>query len=1723
MRATPPEHVQISAAQLAVIQDLYDRGLMLQAWDAVQPLGPLAQWTGPGARTMAGRLAFNLGASRLGMILHWREWREQKSDPDAAAYYAHGLLQRRGPLAAWEFLGRHSALYQADPSRDVAHLFTVQAMVLGHLRDFSGAQKAIANARSAAPSHPWVAVAHSHVLESMDHYEAALETAREALHYRPWFRPAVQSIGHLLQILDRDEEALEFLAEANTRLENCHALRQLIALEAELGRWSEAMARLPRFEQLAPLMEKGETLWLKYERMHLACLGMDAAAVLAAAPGLEEEEYFKGLLSRVKTLPPQGWKRVHLQVPFVRQHHMTCAPATLSAISRFWGQPAEHLEVAEAICYDGTPAHSERHWAETHGWSVREFTVTWDAARTLLDRGIPFTVTTTETTSAHLQAAVGYDEVQQTLWIRDPFLYYFGQFRIEPFLKRYEAHGPRGMALVPVAQAKLLEDIELPDAVLYDHLHAIQQHLVRHARPGALAELAALETTAPGHRLSLLARRALASYDSNTPALLTAYEQLLNLYPENGSFALARLACLRDLSRRADRLRLFEEFCSHPKSDPIFWLYYANELRADARELERAAQWIRWGLRYRPADPAFVAGWADVLWERRQFQEALPYYRLAACLGEKSEGFSRSYFVASRHLRLADETLGFLGERSARLNSPAPAITLVEAFQQLARTKEAFQTLETALQRRPQDGSLRLFAADFHARYGRVDLAEKFLEEARDKTPHSDWLRSAATLQNYRNEKTLALRHWQEVLELEPLSYPAHQAIALLLAETQGRDQALQFLDAACAKFPFSCPLLSLRIRWLSDEGSDTLLPALRQYLEINPADSWGWRELALCLSMRREFAEAHSAAEEAIRLEPNSSYGYSVRAQVHRDQGQSAQARQDFRRAIGLEVDNTFALDEYVRSGSTLTERKEALAEVAAELRRQVIFAHALHAYQGAARGLLSAEEMLTLLEEAHTARPDLWQSWSVLIGQLVDMGRYDRALQLATAATERFPLQPQLWVDLARVHQASLRDAEEEQALKESLQIDPGFVVASRTLAELYERQNELDKALKVIDRALFADPLEAELHSIWARLSWVAGRKPEAIARLQHALALQPGMTWGWDTLRAWGEQTGQPQLAATAARELTRRRGGEARSWLILARSLDPMADAEETRAATDRALALNPLAEDAFDLRAVALARNGRFDEALKECAPGVFAHVPVKLKLRHAWIEHERGNALRAINLAKKALAEHPDYYAGWKLLVEWYWAGQQVDEAIEAAEKMVALAPLNPVPLGYLGDMKQQGGDIAGAEAAFERAFRLDPDYEFAGYRLFDCYLDVRAFDKAQATLAILSRKQQSADTLSCAIRLSVARGFIERALTDLRQLLQAPNVSEWNFSSAITPLDRDAPKKVTKLLDEAIRSGNAPSALAEYWVTRSVTRNRWRCLKLIEPFVKSEAGRAAMFRFLEQLGDAIEQARESRNFVKRIQLQFVLRGLMKRHADWMRQDVQAWAKVGYVYVQLGAHAKGLTWMGDWKERKGLESWMLVNCILMFQHERRCDEAVPVIREAVKMRLTQSLFPTFTLWAAFEEALAGNHAAAQVHLAALSDGTIKPHLEPLRVMTSLLLALPQAQAAGEIQQFPKRVRRELKTAFGSARPAKDDIFSRRAFDRFLKTVSLQTNSRWLRLWGSFKYNTDIWAVALIIPAILFALGILSGLQAMSASPIILVVLIALLIHRARG
>jgi tetratricopeptide (TPR) repeat protein len=1388
MSTTVVAHGKIAQADLDRILNLYDRGLCLQAYAAAQAMAPLQKWTGAAARVLAGRLAGNLGAPRLASWHFLRAWRSDPTHPDACWYYARQILDRRGPLAAWNFMKRRGELAGASVESR-SHWLSLHACVLGRLRDFDAAETWLARAETLAPDHPWILMERAALLVLEDRHEDALAVARKSLVLRPWYRPGVQETAYLLVQLERDQEALELLTEASQRIENGTVFAQLAALQTELGRHGDARQSYERFAELSPLLEKEFAQWLNARRADCAyyCGDRDKAVEFARqVPG----PFFEQIAQRLAN-PPEGARRVVLPVGFVRQHHLTCAPATLAAISRFWDMPAEHLEVAAAICYDGTPHHSERHWAETNGWVAREFRVTWDSAVALLDRGIPFTLTTPETASSHLQAVIGYDGIRGTLIIRDPGERHQAEFT-DGLFKRYASSGPRGMALVPLARADLLTTLDLPDADLYDQMHRLQRALQVHDRHEAEDAYAVLAGLAADHRLTIEARRSLAVYDADVAEMLACTERLLAQFPEDVPLRLAKVACLRDLARRDERVALLKALCEGPASDPVCWQEYAQELAVDAREHPTALHLLRRALRRTPYNAGTHATLAGILWNRRRFADALEVDRFAACLEDKDERLARTYFTTARGINKTEEPLRFLRSRFQRFGkkSSQPARTLSWALDELDRTTEAMTVLDEALKLRPEDGDLLLHAAEVHTNHGDFDRAANLLAAADGHTQRTRWRRAAANLASARGDLVAALDVWQDVLEAEPLAQDAHRAVAQLLAETLSRTAALKHLQGACTKFPHHFALHRLWLEWLQEDGAAVVEPVVRKLIAIHPADSWARRELALTLADLGRLDEAFTELEVAHGLEPANPSYWSVRGRLCSLAGKLPEAQAANREAIRLSVDFDFAIRALLASCDNLAQRREALAFVEQELIRQVILGDGLLSYRDVAQYTLPPEELLTSLRAGLAARPDLWHAWSAVIRQLADMHQLDDALVLARQAVARFPLRPALWFDLAMVYAAGKDDDSSIEALLRALQICPGWSPALRQLADTYERQGRLDEAKTLLERAVARAPLIASNHAALARTLWQRGEREEAIERVRQALLLDPGVEWAWNMLHDWAAKLNRPQLAVDFARDLTARRPGEARSWLMMARALGTAESRDECLAALDRAIALNPRCAEAYDRKAEVLAQAHRYEEAYAACQPALWPEPPLLLRARAAWIDAAQGNLPGAIQAMRDVLAADPNYYWAWRQLADWYQATAAWNDYLHAAHELLRLAPEDASALAYQGEARVRIGDRAGGKADLRRALELSPNYAFAGMTLFDEQLADNELDAAEQTLEAMKEPIGGDYLLAREVQLLAKRGKEFLAAEGLKQLCASTGNATWPLDTAVSAM---------------------------------------------------------------------------------------------------------------------------------------------------------------------------------------------------------------------------------------------------------------------------------------------------------------------------------------------
>lgn len=1659
------------ASDLDAIRDLYARGLFLQAYHRAVALAPLQDWRGPAARVLAGRLAMNLGAPRLAMGHFLLARREDPADPEAAYYYARTLLDRKGPLAAWSFLQRTGALPAAPPSIHSDWL-ALHGHILGLFRDFDVAETWLRRAEEACPGQPWTQVEWSRLYELEDRYEEALAAARRSLELHPWYRPGVGAVAGVLQLLDRDREALELLVEADKHLENAPVVALLATLQKELGLHADARASLARFAQLTPLREKELDQWLSARRSDTACFCGDYAEAAAFARCVGDP-FYEALAERLTHAPDEG-KRVQLDVGFVRQHHQTCVPATLAALTRYWGKPADHQEVAAAICYDGTPNHRERHWAEERGWVCRDFTLTWESAVALLDRGVPFVLDLAEPTSAHEQAVIGYDSRRRTLLIRDPFLRCAGEFVVDSLLERCRSQGPRAMALVPRERAELLDGLELPDASLYDCIYRLQRCLEAHQREAAAEVYAELQRQAPGHRLTLYARRILAGYDVDVTEMLASVQGLLQLFPGDAVLELAELQYLRELTRRDERLERLRAICARPHADPVFWRTYARELADDARAHATALGFLRRAIRARPTDAVAFLQMAHILWDGGRFDEALEIYRFAACLEDKEEGYARSYFAAARCLRQTETALRLLERRFERFGSRSsqPARTLYWAYSQCERSPEALAVLDRARQLRPEDGELLLFAADMYTGHGDFERAAACLAAAEGRVPRAARLRTAALLAMARGEPAQALGLWRDVLAVEPLALDAHRAVAQLLAESAGQEASVAHLRQACAAFPHNYALHQLLIEWLRQDGASATEPVVRHLVEIHPADAWARRELALSLSYQGRHDEAQQELAIACSLEPHSTAAFAVSGQVHERAGRHQEARTAYQQAIRRAVDNDFAIGRLMALCDSLAARREALAFLEEELIRQVTFGDGLLAYQRYAQGTLEPEELLALLRRALDERPDLWHAWSAVVRQLAEMNRHDEALEQARAATARFPLLPRLWLDLAAVCQARGDAAGEVAALQQALQINPGWSVTLRRLADAHGRAGRPDEMRAALERAVLREPLECANHGYLAEVLWQQGEREPALARMQQAVRLDPSYEAGWNALRAWGAELGQPQAAAELAREMTARRAGEARVWVTLARMLTRPEDLDERLAALDQAVRLHPHHAESYDLKAELLAGAGRFDEAHAACWAAVWeGQPPLFLRGRAAWVAAQRGNVGEAIRQMEALLAEDPDYYWGWANLADWTRTAGTSEQYLRAGNEMVRLAPGNAMAYGYRGEARSRLQDQAGARADFQKAFELDGSYMYAGLSLFDRQLADQDLDAARATLQRL--EEQAPDdvyVLANAVRLQAKAGDVAAARKSLARLAGCATDDTWPLDAAVGALcDAGCAGDAAEVLDAALAAPEPAPQLGALWVRVQVVLGNWKChTRLAEFLGRGTLGEQALFAYAHAVGDRKEDARRVGPFRK----------FLRRYQEALRASTLCWGGVGYALMGIPDGARTAAWMFDWAERSDAKPWMLINLNLGLRALGRDAVAAAVNRHALTLPADHTT-PYHRLWLALDDVVAGQADAATTWLdgvdPARADATHAFLHELVQVVLDVLRAAPAERPA----RFAS-ARSRLAEAVARPLPAEDVPALRQAHRRAVRRLAQDVGTWPAWFWSLWRRSQQV-------------------------------------------
>ena len=1578
-----------------------DQGLYLRVHPHVDRLAASVHSTD---RLQAVRALRYLGADRAGEALLLRTGRRHAHDGVAVAALWRGTLLRRGPWVAGRVMERHPMPSSAGPAA-LAEAESTRMRRAAALRDFDAMHAHRATVRRIDDSQPWLWIEWAYCCLDADRPAEAAEAVAQALALQPGFRAALMLQASLHELAGRIDEACALLHRALAERE-CAAFGQhLWPLLMEAGDHAGAAAVLDRIEALWPRADAASRGWLAARRADVASRGADHAATRAAAAAVPGTGFYSRLAERLAapgdaTPSPAAPWRTMLPVPFVRQNWLTCAPATLTAIAAFWGRPVDHLEVAEAICYDGTSHASERQWALDGGWHVREFTLDAATAEALIAAGVPFTVTTSETASAHLQAVIGVDRLRQSLIVRDPTEPSAVEFEMAPFLERYRATGPRAMLLLPPEELPRLAGIALPDAEAWDDHFAVMSARTRHHRDAAQVVVARADAARPGHVLQLRTRRALALYDGDEPTVLAATEALLARFPDDGHLRLSKASSLWSIGGRDEHRAWLTACCEGPWPEPLLRVRLADRTMEDERALPQAAFLLRRVLWRAPSLAEAWAGWADIAWRLGDRATALAHYRAASTLRDTSEHEAGSYARALRYSGDADGALQHLQRRVERLGarSGEPVQTLFEELEAQDRADEGFDALAAARAQRPTDGMLAVFSAEALIRYGRASEAQTVLDGVPEgRAAQTALLRARSRLAEAGGDFATALALARQAVALWPLNVDLHRLLVRQVDRLHGREAVITELQSALQRFPRFVGLQRLLYDWIP-RGDARELAQIDALAALHPGDAWAQRERAVVLEYARRFDEALAAAQQAVAIAPGQAASHAVLGSVLLERDGYDAARPHLERALSLDVDHEYALRTLVSAAPDAARARTALAFIEQELARQPTQGDVLLTWQAWAADHLGHEALLHAARALQAARPRLWQGW-VAVARTLAAGSSDelaQAEQLLAEASLEFPTVAGVALDHARRLAQQQRRVEARAVMERALALAPAWNRAVRQMVDLIdETDDDWPLAERVLLRALALAPADADLRGLHAWVQEQAGRPSEALATLEEALALDPEPEWLWKTGERCAEALGEPHRFVALIDAVAARRPAD--PWPRIVRAQQTL-DHAEALGAAEAALQLNPRQVAAWHERFRRLLALERHDEARQRAGQLPWPDGgPAERRLWGCRAQRAAGDGAGAKAALRALLEAEPHAHALWQQLADWHDEDREPTDYLAAAQQMLRLMPTEARSLVYLGHALALCERHDEAIEPLQRALALVPGHRFAGLQLADSAL---AAGRAPEGMAALQALWPHAETFDVA-----ARGC--RVAAHLRD---PEAVAAW-FSRALASTDYEAERSrelvlelrregFTELLEPlqraALLAGRCALGAGVLWFEDlAATRRRGQVLDAAERLLQDSTGHAAPRALLHWLVGV----RDAGN----------LRSVLATWRQRYRADDTLWGDAAWAWLQVGTPRDVIDWLADWRERPSTPAWVLTNLCVAEAAEARYD----TLAEVAAAALRQSPYDAdATLWNAVAAATRGERAVVHEAVQQLQRQPLEPWTRPYLELLRAWLAL---------------------------------------------------------------------------------------------------------------
>jgi len=1497
-----------------------------------------------------------LGLGRSGDYLRYRRWRQNPQNSQYALSACHSVFSMKGPYYLW----KQADSFLADSSLDnenKADWLLLKCQICSTLKDHEEAGNYYQQAKELFPSK-WLDRFKGYLLVDQEEYLSARNHLQNLYNKYP-SEPLLQQLFRVMCLTDTDyTERLELLEKESAKYQSINPLMLLAYEYHKLGRWDNLKEILDHVNHL----KIGQDKQLAKSQNYLyAYLSLSKGDTKQAAIHFNQSggHYCETLANNIISSSNKE-KRI-LDVPFLKQKSMTCAPASMSALLNYHGIDKSQAGIAKKICYNGTPDYLQKRWLDQQNIPYREFDFTWNLTKQLINNDLPFTLVTRSGSGSHMQVIKGYNELTGTVHLMDPSNADVSEMLAKELVERNASVGPRCMVFLPQGKESKIADLAFQSEEVYKLSAKFDQHLRRHNLKDAEERLKQLNTIYPEERLTLEANRSWSQYSQGDAELKKANYQLEKMYPDEIWIIRSLYSSLFSSGNRTEGVELLlNKIDKYGYSELVDTLFH--EIYDDDKYVQESHHLLK--LVHKNALYSGESNWliGHYFWNQGNYQDAARHFRWAHSLDDKDERFSESFFKAYRWVGRKDEALSLLKKRWQIYNTKSygPALSLFNALELTDQEHKGLEYIKASVLVHSQEEELVDFYLSKLLKFGNIEEFHSEFKEHSDSISPSRKLAIQADYYVAIDKHEKACDCLLELVKKHPNSRTYYEKLFHIERNLGHEELIEEQLTTLEQNFSNTWNTSWLIINWT--QNKDRRLTTLEIFSEKYPDNLPAIIKLSNEYIRNNRLKEAESLVLRILRVRQTSSELYALLSTITLLQKDVDLAKKQAYQALECNVDCDEAFDALIRSHIGAGERRKALLNMIEIIKKSVSHGDAMWNLWHSAKAWFSTDELTKLCVDNLSQRPDLWYSWILMAKQHVTCNSLTKAEKILTQAVKKFPLIPRVHLEQAELYLLMQQTNESINAFRETLKLNPSWTFASRRLSSILDNAGEFDKSLSVLNKAVRYHNQDGILFGLIADLNYKLGDKESALVNLEKAVGLEIDYPWAWVRLKDWGKLMGREALEIKIANRLVEKHPESPLAWLSLA------------RVETDSSLKEQHFKKGiTFDSRNIELHQeliNFYIERRNYKSAKTQINHpcwagqVPVTIKVLNCDILTSQSRYGEAIDSLAELLQIHEEYSNGWEKMHSWSISFNFKERALEAAIKLIKINPHDAAILSYCSDTLLNHGSSKDKKIAFElveRAFSIDPQDLYTALSWLDLLLDSKRFSEAEE-VEIIASKFIDNPLLDLRIMSRLCSQTKTQKALELWPKLVEKNVdNRWIYDQGYNLFKKKKDLNyIETLLKETITDDKTCEAICLKWAQIKCNEKYGikKILDVLEKELPKENWEAICYQYIQYLCD--------NNMVPKKQF-------VEKFRTRLLNNVELFGNYGFLLLRLNKYDDGLDWYSNHRFDSDTPAYIFYHYQWMMMESNNWSEAGNIVYRALDCE-PDNTYSNICLWVAFHK-----------------------------------------------------------------------------------------------------------------------------------------------------